>query len=101
MNGQNNYVVVPCQDLAEVTAACSLDPIEILLEEISPSGIYQINTGNAEAIKVEKVKNTNTKEKTARDEKKIDSDDVLNAEEIERGEGDFEGGDPNDDVEMI
>lgn len=47
---QNNYVTVPCNNLAEVATGCSLDPIEILLEEISPSGIYQINTVNAEAV---------------------------------------------------
>lgn len=51
LSGQNNYVIVPCENIEEVANGCSLDPIEILLEEISPSGIYQINTVNAEAIK--------------------------------------------------
>lgn len=48
--GQNNYVIIPCNDLSEIPTGCSLDPVEILLEEISPSGIYQINTVNAEAL---------------------------------------------------
>lgn len=51
LNGQNNYVVVPCGSIGEIASGCSSDPIEILLEEISPSGIYQINTVNAESIK--------------------------------------------------
>jgi len=50
LSGQNNYVIVPCNNIAEISTGCSLDPIEILLEEISPSGIYQINTVNAEAL---------------------------------------------------
>lgn len=50
LNGQNNYVIVPCNNIDEVSSGCSLDPVEILLEEISPSGIYQINTVNAEAL---------------------------------------------------
>lgn len=55
LSGQNNYVIVPCESIADVATGCSLDPVEILLEEISPSGIYQINTVNAEAIKKEEV----------------------------------------------
>lgn len=51
LNRQNNYVVVPCESVNEIATGCSLDPIEIFLEEISPNGIYQINTVNAEAIK--------------------------------------------------
>ena len=51
LSGQNNYVIVPCEAVAEVATGCSLDPIEIFLEELSPTGIYQINTVNAEAIK--------------------------------------------------
>lgn len=60
LSGQNNYVIVPCNNVAELAAGCSLDPIEILLEEISPSGIYQINTVNAEALNkdVEIIDNT-------------------------------------------
>lgn len=50
VNRQNNYVIVPCESVVQVAAGCSLDPIEIFLEEINPSGIYQINTVNAEAI---------------------------------------------------
>lgn len=53
LNGQNNYVTVPCESIDEVATGCSADPIEILLEEISPSGIYQISTANAEAINAE------------------------------------------------
>jgi hypothetical protein len=53
LNGQNNFVVIPCETIADVAVGCSLDPIEILLEEVSPSGIYQINTANAEAINSE------------------------------------------------
>lgn len=53
LNGQNNYVIVPCETIDEVATGCSSDPIEILLEEISPSGIYQITTANAEAINAE------------------------------------------------
>lgn len=51
LNGQNNYVIVPCENVGEVATGCSLDPVEIFFEELSPSGIYQINTVNAEAIK--------------------------------------------------
>lgn len=51
LTGQNNFVVVPCENIEQVATGCSLDPIEILLEELSPSGIYQINTVNAEALK--------------------------------------------------
>lgn len=51
LNSQNNYVIVPCENIDEVATGCSLDPIEILLEELSPTGIYQINTANAEALK--------------------------------------------------
>jgi hypothetical protein len=50
---QNNYVVVPCNNIDEVANGCSLNPIEILLEEVSPNGIYQVNTLNAEAINEE------------------------------------------------
>lgn len=50
INRQNNYVVVPCEGVEQVADGCSLDPIEILLEEFNPSGVYQINTVNAEAI---------------------------------------------------
>lgn len=59
LNSQNNYVIVPCENIEEVATGCSLDPIEILLEELSPTGIYQINTANAEAFKkdVELIKN--------------------------------------------
>lgn len=53
VNRQNNFVIVPCETVADVAVGCSLDPIEILLEEISPTGVYQINTVNAEAIKNE------------------------------------------------
>lgn len=49
-NLQNNYVIRPCETVADVAAGCSLDPIEFILEEVRPSGIYQINTVNAEAI---------------------------------------------------
>jgi hypothetical protein len=51
---QNNYVIVPCESLEQVAEGCSMDPIEILLEEINPSGIYQITTVNAESIKAKK-----------------------------------------------
>lgn len=47
---QNNYVIVPCENLEQVAEGCSMDPIEILLEENNPSGIYQITTVNAESI---------------------------------------------------
>lgn len=51
INRQNNFIVNPCMNINELATGCSLDPIEFLLEEISPSGIYQINTNNAEAVK--------------------------------------------------
>lgn len=51
LSGQNNYVIVPCDNIDEVAQGCSLDPVEIVLEENSQSGIYMINTVNAEAIK--------------------------------------------------
>lgn len=47
---QNNFIIIPCENLEEVKEGCSKDPIEILLEEINPSGIYQIMTVNAEVI---------------------------------------------------
>ena len=48
---QNNYVVITCESVEQVAEGCSNDPIEIKLEELNPSGIYQINTLNAEANK--------------------------------------------------
>lgn len=48
---QNNYVVITCESVEQVAEGCSNDPIEIKLEELNPSGIYQINTVNAEANK--------------------------------------------------
>lgn len=58
LNRQNNYAVVACEDIAEVATGCSKDTIEIDLDEISPSGIYQISTLSAEAInkEIEEVK---------------------------------------------
>ncbi|CRK90501.1 CLUMA_CG004131, isoform A [Clunio marinus] len=50
VNGQHNFAIATCQDINEVASGCTLDPIEIQLEEESPSGIYQINTAAAEAI---------------------------------------------------
>lgn len=50
LNKQNNYVIVPCENLDQVAEGCSMDPIEILLEEINPSGVYQITTVNAESL---------------------------------------------------
>jgi hypothetical protein len=46
----NSYLVIPCADISEVASKCSLDPIEILLEEISPSGVYQVMTVTAEPL---------------------------------------------------
>lgn len=60
--GQNNYVIVPCESIQNVATGCSLDPVEILLEEFDPSGIYQINTANAEAIKKDLKKEAINKE---------------------------------------
>jgi hypothetical protein len=53
LNGQNNYIVVPCSGIEEVSVGCSLDPIDIAIDEASPSGIYQIKTSNAAAINTE------------------------------------------------
>lgn len=53
LTGQNNFVIIPCESIQEVATGCSMDPVEILLEEFDPSGIYQISTANAEAIKNE------------------------------------------------
>jgi pancreatic triacylglycerol lipase len=66
LNGQNNYIVIPCESVSQVETGCSQDPIEILLEELNPSGIYQILTVNAEAInlEVEIVGSTEKSEKT-------------------------------------
>lgn len=55
LSAQNNFVIIPCETLQEVATGCSMDPVEILLEEFSPTGIYQINTVNAEAIKSEPI----------------------------------------------
>jgi pancreatic triacylglycerol lipase len=49
----HSFLVIPCQDISEVANKCSLNPIEILLEEISPSGVYQIITVSAEPLSVE------------------------------------------------
>lgn len=53
LNGRNNYIVVPCANIAEVAVGCSLDPIDIAIDEASPSGIYQIRTSNAGTINTE------------------------------------------------
>lgn len=50
---RNNYEVIPCENVEEVADGCSSNPIEIQLDEVSPSGVYQINTANAEALKDE------------------------------------------------
>lgn len=50
LTNQNNYVIIPCENLEQVAGGCSMDPIEILLEEVNPSGVYQIITVNAEAV---------------------------------------------------
>ncbi|KAG5672355.1 hypothetical protein PVAND_002488 [Polypedilum vanderplanki] len=48
----HKYLVIPCMTIDEIANKCSLDPIEILLEEISPSGIYQVSTDSAEPLNV-------------------------------------------------
>jgi pancreatic triacylglycerol lipase len=53
LNGQNNYIVVPCADIAEVAVGCSLDPIDIAIDEAAQTGIYQIRTSNVAAINTE------------------------------------------------
>lgn len=48
---QNNYVITPCENLAELVEGCQSDPLEEFIEEfLVPSGIYQIVTTNAEAL---------------------------------------------------
>lgn len=52
VSGQNNYIVIPCSDIAEVSVGCSLDPIDIAIDEASPSGIYQIRTSSVAAATI-------------------------------------------------
>lgn len=53
LSGQNNYVIMPCENIADVATGCTLDAIELILEaevdEFTP-GIFQITTTELEAI---------------------------------------------------
>lgn len=51
VGSQNNYVITPCENLAELVEGCKSDPLEEFIEEfLVPTGIYQIITVNAEAL---------------------------------------------------
>lgn len=44
VSGQNNYAVIPCQDISEINTGCANDPINLIPDEVSQAGIYQIKT---------------------------------------------------------